>query len=41
MGMTDRQWRRDTKRLPKWKALVLAKKEYTQRMIAKYDKVIK
>ena len=34
MRMTDRQWKRDTRRLPKWKELLEAKAEYKAKMIA-------
>ncbi len=43
--MTDRMWNRDTRRLPKWKDLKLAKDEYKSKMVAKaddnYKKVVK
>jgi hypothetical protein len=38
MRMTDRQWRRDTKRLPKWKELKDAYAEYKATMVAYQDK---
>ena len=34
MRLTDRQWKRDTRRLPKWKELLDAKAEYKSDMIA-------
>ena len=37
MRMTDRAYRRDTRRYPKWKELRLAKFEYKERMVAKVD----
>lgn len=37
MRMTDRQWKRDTQRLPKWKELLEAKAEYKAKMIAYQD----
>lgn len=41
MRMTDRQWRRDTKRLPKWKELKDAYAEYKATMVAKVDSKLK
>lgn len=38
MRMTDRMWRRDTKRLPKWKELKEAYGEYKKNMIERQDK---
>lgn len=38
MKMTDRAYRRDTRRLPKWKELRLARAEQLATMVAKYDK---
>ena len=38
MRMTDRMWKRDTKRLPKWKELKEAYAEYKQTMVAYQDK---
>lgn len=41
MRMTDRMWRRDTKRLPKWKELKDAHAEYKATMVAKVDSKLK
>jgi hypothetical protein len=37
MKMTDRKWRKETKRLPKWKELKEARIEQLSFMTAKYD----
>lgn len=41
MSFTDRQWRREYKRLPKWKELKLAHAEYKATMVAKVDRKLK
>jgi hypothetical protein len=38
MRLTDRQWKRDTQRLPKWKELLEAKAEYKAKMIANAER---
>jgi len=38
MTFTDRQWRREYKRLPKWKELKEAQSEYKAIMVAKVEK---
>jgi hypothetical protein len=41
MSFTDRQWRREYKRLPKWKELKEAYAEHKATMVAKVDRRLK
>ena len=41
MSFTDRQWRKEYKRLPKWKELKEAHAEYKATMVAKVDSRLK
>lgn len=37
MGFSDRAWKRETRRLPKWKELLLAKKENKETILRFLD----
>jgi predicted protein tyrosine phosphatase len=41
MKMTDRAYRRDTRRLPKWKELVLAKDEHKSQLMKSHEHNLK